>query len=226
MSFAGFGCSPLKFVKKEISKRKLEQVCAAVKDKVAVALDLESDLIEKKEDKVHCFQKGKDLDRLMDMVREKVKFSKRKDQLKYLNLVPDSWTVKEIEDFFGVGNSIARKSKELEKEKGLVLEIAKKKGKVLATDIAESVAAFYEDDQFSRNCPGKKEFVIVRINGEKVHKQKRLLLVNLKELHQEFKKSCNKNISFVSSALNVAFLLAVHQALIRSVSVKFTRMPH
>ena len=92
-------------------------------------------------------------------------------------------------------NSIARKSKELKKEKGLVPEIAKKKSKVLATDIAESVAAFYEDDQFSRNCPGKKEFVSVRINGEKVHEQKRLLFVNLKELHQEFKMSCNKDIS-------------------------------
>ena len=144
MSIVGFGCSPLKFVsnrdKVGYGKRKIEQVCAAVKDKVAVALDLESDLIEKKEDKVHCCQKSKDLDRLMDMVTEKVKFSERKDQLKYLTLVPDSWTVKEIEDFFGVGNSIARKSKELKKEKGLVPEIAK--GKVLVTDIAESVAAF------------------------------------------------------------------------------------
>ena len=148
MSVAGFGCSPLKFVSKRNKvgyvKRKLEQVCAAVKGKVAVALDLESDFIEKKEDKVHCYQKCKDLDRLMDMVREKVEFSERNDQLKYLTLVPDSWTVKEIEDFSGVGNSIARKLKELKKEKGLVPEIVKKKGKVLAADIAESVAAFYE----------------------------------------------------------------------------------
>ena len=151
MNVAGFGCSPLMFASNQdkvgYGKRKLEQVCAAVKDKVAVALDLESDMIEKKEDKGHCCPKGKDLDRL-NMVREKVKFSERKDQLKYLTLVPDSWTVKEMEDFFGRGNSIARKSKELKKEKGLVprKRIAKKKGKVLVTDIAESVAAFYEDD--------------------------------------------------------------------------------
>ena len=62
------------------------------------------------------------------MVREKVKFSERNDQLKYLTLVPDSWTVKGIKDFFGVGNSIARKSKELKREIGLVPEIAKTKG--------------------------------------------------------------------------------------------------
>ena len=74
---------------------------------------MESDFIEKKEDKVCCYQKGKELDRLMDMLREKVKFSERTNQLKYLTLVPDNWTVKEIEDFFNVGNSITIKSKEL-----------------------------------------------------------------------------------------------------------------
>ena len=86
MNIARLGCSPLKFVsnpdKVGYGKRKLEQVCVALKDKVALALDLESDLIEDKVDKVHCYQKGKDLDRLMDMVREKVKFSEGKSQLK------------------------------------------------------------------------------------------------------------------------------------------------
>ena len=66
VSVAGFGCSPFKFVRNR-DKVGQQRVCAAVKDKVAVALDLESDFIEKKEDKVHCCQKGKDLDRLMDM---------------------------------------------------------------------------------------------------------------------------------------------------------------
>ena len=79
MNVAGLGCSPLKFVsnpdKVRYGKRKLEQVRAAVKDKVGLALDLESDLIEDKVDKDHRCQKGKDLDRLMDMVREKFKFS-------------------------------------------------------------------------------------------------------------------------------------------------------
>ena len=91
-----------------------------------------------------------------------------------------------------MGNSIVRKSKESKKEKGLVPEIVKKKGKVLATDIAESVAAFYEDDQFSRNCPGKKGFVSVRINSEKVHKQV-FATCQFKGV-QEFKKSCKKDM--------------------------------
>ena len=42
--------------------------------------------------------------------------------------------------------------------------------------------------QFSRQCPGKKDFVTVRTDQVKVQKQKRMLLVNLKELYLEFKK--------------------------------------
>ena len=60
-----------------MEKRKLEQFCAAAKHKVAVAVDLENDLIKKKEDKVHCCQRGEDLNRLTDMVSEKIKFLER-----------------------------------------------------------------------------------------------------------------------------------------------------
>ena len=45
-------------------------------------------------------------------------------------------------------------------------------------------------------CPGKKEYVSVRIDGKREQKQKRLLLVNLKELHLEFIKSTGDEISF------------------------------
>ena len=43
-------------------------------------------------------------------------------------------------------------------------------------------------------CPGKKDFVSVRVGGERVHMQKRLLLQNLNELHTEFKKMSGCNI--------------------------------
>ena len=37
-------------------------------------------------------------------------------------------------------------------------------------------------------CPGKKDYVSIKINVEKIKKQERLLLVRLKELYIEFKK--------------------------------------
>ena len=42
--------------------------------------------------------------------------------------------------------------------------------------------------QFSRQCPEKKDFDTVQTDQVKVKKQKRKLLVNLKELYLEFKK--------------------------------------
>ena len=77
MSVAGFGFLHWNLSAIEIKwvmEKAIWTSLCAVKDKVAIPLDLESNLIEKEEDKVHCYQKGKDLDRLMDMVGQKVKF--------------------------------------------------------------------------------------------------------------------------------------------------------
>ena len=48
----------------------------------------------------------------------------------------------------------------------------------------EAVIQFYEDDQFSRLLPGKKDRVSI---GKKEYQQKRLILLTLKELFQQFK---------------------------------------
>ena len=48
----------------------------------------------------------------------------------------------------------------------------------------EAVIKFYEDDQFSRLLPGKKDRVSI---GKKEYQQKRLILLTLKELFQQFK---------------------------------------
>ena len=48
----------------------------------------------------------------------------------------------------------------------------------------EAVIKFYEDDQFSRLLSGKKDRVSI---GKKEYQQKRLILLTLKELFQQFK---------------------------------------
>ena len=54
---------------------------------------------------------------------------------------------------------------------------------------------FYEDDEYSRMCPGAKQYKSksVTIDGVKRKKQKRLLLVNMKELYLEFRKKYINN---------------------------------
>ena len=52
---------------------------------------------------------------------------------------------------------------------------------------------FYEDDEYSRMCPGAKEYKSVTTDSVKRKKQKRLLLVNIKELYLEFWKKYINN---------------------------------
>ena len=59
-----------------------------------------------------------------------------------------------------------------------------KKGKSLPSETLSAVKMFYHDEEYSRQLPGKKDFVSVSKN---VHVQKRLILCNLKELHSAFK---------------------------------------
>ena len=58
------------------------------------------------------------------------------------------------------------------------------KGKILAKNVLDTVAALYENDEHSRSMAGRKDFVSV---GENKHKQRRLILCKLKELFQSFK---------------------------------------
>ena len=79
---------------------------------------------------------------------------------------------------------------------GILSKKKKKIGKVLNEDVRRNVISFYRNDEFSRKCPGKKEYVSFKFNGRREHIQiqKRLLLVNLKELQIEFLKRYNQKI--------------------------------
>ena len=59
-----------------------------------------------------------------------------------------------------------------------------KKGENVQLITINLVKAFYEDDEFFRQMPGKKDYVSVSRN---THKQKRLILSNLNELYANFK---------------------------------------
>ena len=51
-----------------------------------------------------------------------------------------------------------------------------KSGKVLAFETVQLVEAFYLSDEISRMKPGRKDCVSIRVQGERVHKQKQLVL--------------------------------------------------
>ena len=62
--------------------------------------------------------------------------------------------------------------------------------------VKDAVVAFFQNDEYSRLCPGKKDYVTVKIDGQKVHQQKRLLLCNLRELYVNFVFASDHRIGF------------------------------
>ena len=118
--------------------------------------------------------------------------TKRSEQLQILTVLPNSWSVKTIQQEFGVSTYMymARKSKELVKEKGVLSLPGPKPGPSLLPETVDIVHAFYESDDISRVMPGKKDFVSVKQEGKRVHVQKRLILSNLREVYHEFKEKC------------------------------------
>ena len=66
-----------------------------------------------------------------------------------------------------------------------------KVAKKLPVELLNLVEAFYQDDEYSRLMPGKKDSVSVGKGGKgRVHEQKRLLLCNLHELFTTFNVIC------------------------------------
>lgn len=126
------------------------------------------------------------------IVQLKEKFkntTKNSEKFLILTTLPKSWTVKKIEIEFRVSNRMARKAKSLVKEKGIMSCPDPKPGKTLDHIVADKVKQFYNSDDVSRIMPGKKDFVAMKVNGKKEHVQKRLVLLNLKECYELFKKT-------------------------------------
>lgn len=196
------GCSPIKVGKLSnrdkvgYGKRKLHQLEEATKEKMAKMLSLPGANLLCSDDETPCLQHCQDFDRLIFLLKEKCSMASRQEQIKLLTLIPESWSINKTIDEFNVTEHVVRRSRELKKQKGILADPNPKKGKLLDSDITKEVISFYQLDEYSRICPGKKEFVSVKCEGGRVQKQKRLLLLNLKELHQQFVRSTGKSIGF------------------------------
>ena len=126
----------------------------------------------------------------MESLKDKFHQSKSyQEKLQILTLSP--FTIEQTQHFFSTTNYMVKKSRKLREMNG-VMSVPQKmsKGRKLTEELKADVAAFYESDEVSRLCPGRKDSVSVRLpSGEKGRKQKRLVLANLKELYYAFKET-------------------------------------
>ena len=198
-SLEAIGVSPIKTHSMPKHRRisyanaKLDNAVGTFKQSFATAVGInESDLVlnEKyKADKsVKALEKkASDLDKITEEMREKLTVGTLtyRKKVQILTLIPESWTIKFASNYFGVSEYLVRQARELKNSSGILAIPEKKTGKALQKSTIEQVISFYEDDEHSRLMPGKKDYVSIQRN---VHKQKRLLLCNLKELYALFKK--------------------------------------
>ena len=192
-SMRNINCSPIKLHalhsrdRPSYAKRKINEATGAIHKKISKVINVDPEQVQLSE--IEECTGCSDLNRLMSELKVKCEAATRIEKIKLLTLVPDSWTQEKVCREFDVSNYLVKKARKLKCERGILADTGMKHGKTLSQDVIDSVKNFFEDDEFSRLCLGKKDFVSVKVDGKRVHKQKRLLLRNLKELHLEFNKS-------------------------------------
>lgn len=165
-------------------KTKTEKISSAVKRKLASSFN-ESLTDEEEKDKEGEEDLSNEYKKLIEQLKEKCKLAKKEEKIKIISLLPSSWCKQRICEEFNVTDYQVRLSRNLLKTQGVLPDLKKKDGNKLSDEVVSDVIKFYEDDDNSRLCPGKKECVSL---GHKVYKQKRLILYSLNELFVSFKQ--------------------------------------
>lgn len=99
-----------------------------------------------------------------------------------LTTLPPSWSTARIRNEFQVSFKTAKRAQYLQESRGFMSAPTERlRRNQLDEHTIDVVRNFYLDDENSRVCPGKRDYVIVNMNGEKVKKQRRLLLFTLNE---------------------------------------------
>lgn len=130
---------------------------------------------------------------LMEQLKEKYASEEgRQKKIQILTLAPMSWSREKIMTYFGASERQAREAMRVRTKDGVLATPSRKAGRPISEKAKSSIRQFYEDDSVSYCLPGKKDV----IRGH----QKRLLLLNLRELYEEWKKSCPLKCGFSSFA--------------------------
>ena len=107
--------------------------------------------------------------------------------------MPDRWSIDQVSKFFCVPNYLARQEGQQNIDGGILSLPPKQTRNRIGDDLQEKVKAFYESDEVSRMCPGKKDCVKVTTKtGTKEKVPKPLLLTSLHEIYVQFKNEANE----------------------------------
>lgn len=132
-------------------------------------------------------------EQMIEKLKDKFKQTTRRDiKVKILSIFPQSWSFTKFREVLGdsVSKRMVYQTKKLTEENGILCEITKKIGsRKIDSATVEKVHEFYRSEIVSRACPGIRDYVLHKANGEKEKLQRRLVLCNLKEAYQMFKNA-------------------------------------
>ena len=117
-------------------------------------------------------------------MKEKLKVEPLKRKIQILTLTPESWSRKYASEYFEVSEHLIRRARKLKSENGILAIPDKKIGHNIPDFLTALVQDFFQQDEYSRIMPGKKDCVKVKGGPPQ---QKRLLMCNLHELYIDFK---------------------------------------
>ena len=97
------------------------------------------------------------MDQLVQLVKDKMNVSPNHKQLQLLTLAPESWSIEKTVKEFNVSEYKVKQARQLKKDHGVLADPKPKVGRKLSKQIEERVTAFYQNDEHSRQLPGKKD---------------------------------------------------------------------
>ena len=102
-------------------------------------------------------QKASELDRFYNLMKEKLTTTTFSEKILSLTLAPDSWSRRYCAEHFNVPEYIVRTARENKKVNGILAKPALKQGKVISQNSIDLILTMYDDGEFSRQMPGKKD---------------------------------------------------------------------
>ena len=83
---------------------------------------------------------------------------------------------------------MVKQARKLKFGSGILAESPTNPGRSINDNTIEIVQKYYENDEISRMLPGKNDLVSMKAGNVRVHRQKRLILMNLNELYSVLRK--------------------------------------
>ena len=141
------------------AKNKLDRAVEVLKTSMSDAYVVSTDQLASSES-VNVIseteQKASELDRLHNLMKEKLTTTTYSEKIQILTLAPDSWSCRYWAEHFTVSKYLERTARELKKVKGILAKPAQKQGKVISQNTNDLVLSMYEDDEFTQQISGKK----------------------------------------------------------------------